>query len=247
MRRAIQIGCVALACAAGLPSHAQSAEARQLLQATNADRAQHGLAPLRWDPALARAAQGHAEQMARAGALSHQFAGEPDLASRAGRAGAHFSTVAENVAVAPDPRVVEDEWMHSPPHRQNILDARLNEVGIGLVRQGSSLWAVEDYSAAVAQMDSTEIERQVEQLIARRGIRQVGSSAAARQTCAMEHGFAGPRPNFVMRWQGSDLSRLPDVLEEKISSGRFQSAVVGACSAGDRAGFTSYRIAVLLY
>jgi hypothetical protein len=137
--------------------------------------------------------------------------------------------------------------MHSPPHRHNILDARLNQVGIGVVRQGESLWAVEDFSAAVAQMGSTDIEHQVEQLIARRGIRQVGSSAAARQTCAMEHGFAGPRPNFVMRWQGSDLSRLPDVLEEKISSGRFQSAVVGACSTGDKGGFTTYRIAVLLF
>jgi hypothetical protein len=247
MRRAIQIGFIALACAVGLPSHAQSPEAHQLLQATNADRAQHGLAPLRWDPALASAAQRHAEQMARAGALSHQFAGEPDLATRAGRTGAHFSTVAENVAVAPNPRVVEDEWMHSPPHRHNILDPRLNQAGIGLVRQGDSLWAVEDFSAAVAQMGSTDIERQVEQLIARRGIRQVGSSAAARQTCAMDHGFAGQRPNFVMRWQGSDLSRLPDVLEEKISSGRFQSASVGACSAGDKGGFTSYRIAVLLF
>jgi Cysteine-rich secretory protein family len=247
MRRAIQIGCVALACAASLPSHAQSAEARQLFEATNADRAQHGLAPLQWNSALARAAQQHAQQMTRAGALSHQFPGEPDLATRAGRMGAHFSTVAENVAVAPNPRVTEDEWMHSPPHRHNILDARLNEVGIGVVRQGQSLWAVEDFSAAVAQMGSTDIEHQVEQLIARRGIRQVGSSPAARQTCDMEHGFAGPRPNFVMRWQGSDLSRLPDVLEEKISSGRFQSAMVGACSAGGNSGFTSYRIAVLLF
>jgi hypothetical protein len=96
-------------------------------------------------------------------------------------------------------------------------------------------------------MGSTEIEHQVEQLVARGGIRQVGSSTAARQTCATEHGFAGPRPNFVMRWQGSDLSRLPDVLEEKISTGRYQSASVGACSAGDKSGFTSYRIAVLLF
>jgi hypothetical protein len=247
MRRALQIGCLVLAMAAWSPSHAQSAEARQLMQATNADRAQHGLGPLRWDPALARAAQAHAERMMRAGTLSHQFAGEPDLSARAGRNGAHFSTVAENVAVAPNPQVVENEWMHSPPHRHNILDARLNEVGIGLVRQGNSLWAVEDFSAAVAEMGSTQIEHQVEQLIAQRGVRQVGSSAAARQTCAMEHGFAGQRPNFVMRWQGSDLSRLPDVLEEKISTGRFRSAAVGACGGGNQGGFTTYRIAVLLF
>ncbi len=57
--------------------HAQSIDARQLMQATNEDRAQHGLGPLKWDPALARAAQSHAELMVRQGALSHQYAGNP--------------------------------------------------------------------------------------------------------------------------------------------------------------------------
>ena len=42
---------------------AQSIEARQIMEATNADRAQRGLGPLKWDPALARAAQKHADLM----------------------------------------------------------------------------------------------------------------------------------------------------------------------------------------
>jgi hypothetical protein len=231
-----------------LCAHAQSAEARQLMQATNQDRAQHGLGPLRWDPALARAAQAHANQMERHGELSHQYAGEPDLATRAGRDGAHFSTVAENVAVAPNPQTVESEWMHSPPHRHNILDARLTTVGVGLVRQGNNLWAVEDFSAAVAQMGSSQIEQKIEQMVAERGIRSVSTSSAARQTCAMDHGFAGTRPNFIMRWEGSDLNRLPDVLEEKINTGRYRTAAVGACGSGNRGqGFTTYRLAVLLF
>jgi hypothetical protein len=233
---------------ASLCAHAQSAEARQLMQATNEDRAAHGLGPLRWDPALARAAQSHAHQMLQHGELSHQYAGEADLVTRTARDGAHFSTVAENIAVAPDPQTVESEWMHSPPHRHNILDARLTTVGIGLVRQGNSLWAVEDFSAAVVQMGSSEIEHAVEQMVAQRGIRLVSTSSAARQTCAMEHGFVGPRPNFVMRWEGSDLSRLPDVLEQKISTRRYRTAAVGACGSGNRGqGFTTYRMAVMLF
>lgn len=232
----------------GLCAHAQSAEATQLMQATNADRAQHGLGPLRWDPALARAAQTHANQMVRHGELSHQYAGEPDLMTRAGRDGAHFSTVAENIAVAPTPQTVESEWMHSPPHRHNILDVRLTTVGIGLVRQGNNLWAVEDFSTAVVQMGSSQIEQKVEQMVAERGIRSVSASSAARQTCAMDHGFAGARPNFIMRWEGSDLSRLPDVLEQKISTGRYRTASVGACGFSNRGqGFTSYRMAVMLF
>jgi len=241
---------LAFACLVGVAcrAHAQSAEARQLMQATNEDRAQHGLGPLRWDPALARAAQGHAYQMVRHGELSHQYAGEPELVERAGQNGAHFSTVAENIAVASSPQVVESEWMHSPPHRHNILDARLTTVGIGLVRQGNNLWAVEDFSAAVVQMGSTQIEHRVEQLVAERGIRFVNASRAAEQTCAMEHGSVGPRPNFIMRWEGSDLNRLPDVLEEKISTGRYRTAAVGACrSNNQRGGFTTYRLAVMLF
>lgn len=82
---------------------AQSSEAYQLMQATNEDRAQHGLGPLKWDPALARAAQRHAELMVRQGALSHQYPGEAALETRVGMQGAHFRVVAENLAVAPSP------------------------------------------------------------------------------------------------------------------------------------------------
>jgi hypothetical protein len=237
-------------CAAGLTSLArgQSTEAKQLMQATNEDRAQYGLGPLRWDPALARAAQAHAYQMVRHGELSHQYAGEPDLMTRAGHDGAHFSTVAENVAIAPTPQSVESEWMHSPHHRQNILDARLTTVGIGLVRQGNNLWAVEDFSAAMEQMGSSQVERRVEQMLTDRGIRPLGATNTARQTCAMDHGFAGPRPNFIMRWEASGVNRLPDVLEAKISTGRYRTAAVGACSSGNRGGgFTTYRMAVMLF
>jgi hypothetical protein len=234
--------------APAIAAHAQSAEARQLMQATNEDRAQHGLGPLSWDPALARAAQAHAYEMVRHGDLSHQYAGEPDLVARAGHDGAHFSTIAENIAIAPTPQMVESEWMHSPPHRHNILDPRLTTIGIGLVRQGNNLWAVEDFSAAVAEMGSSQIERRVEEMIAERGLRSVEASSAARQTCAMDHGFVGPRPNFIVRWEGSDLNRLPDVLDEKISSGRYRTAAVGACGSGSPGqGFTSYRMAVLLF
>jgi hypothetical protein len=230
---------------------AQSIEARQLMQATNEDRAQQGLGPLKWDPALARAAQRHAELMVRegGGSLSHQYAGEADLVARVGMEGAHFREVAENLAVAPTPGAVEVEWMHSPPHRRNILDPRLNEIGIGLVRQGGNLWAVEDFSAGVAAMGSPQIERTIGQLLSQRGIRPAGDAVAARETCAMEHGSAGSvRPKFIMRWQGSDLSRLPDVIEQQISTGRFRTAAVGACETGNGApGFTTYRLAVMLF
>jgi hypothetical protein len=249
MRKLIGTCLLGAVWAAGAVGYAQSSEATALMRATNEDRAQQGLGPLKWDPALARAAQRHAEWMIRQGALSHQYSGEADLVTRVGQEGAHFRVVAENLAVAPNPNAVETEWMHSPPHRRNILDARLNEIGIGLVRQGGNLWAVEDFSAGVAAIGSSQIERTIGQLLSERGVRPGGDVAAARQTCAMEHGSAGSiRPKFIMRWEGSDLSRLPGVLEQQISTGRFRTATVGACDTGNgQPGFTTYRLAVLLF
>jgi cysteine-rich secretory family protein len=249
MRRQIGACLLGVVWAVGAVGYAQSSEATALMRATNEDRAQQGLGPLKWDPALARAAQRHAEVMVGQGALSHQYAGEADLVARVGQQGAHFRVVAENLAVAPNPGAVEVEWMHSPPHRRNILDARLNEIGIGLVRQGGNLWAVEDFSAGVAAIGSSQIEHTIGQLLSERGVHPGGDVAVARQTCAMEHGSAGAvRPKFIMRWQGSDLSRLPDVLEQQISTGRFRTATVGACDTGHgQPGFTTYRLAVLLF
>lgn len=249
MRRLIGACLLGVVWAVGAMGYAQSTEATELMRATNGDRAQQGLGPLKWDPALARAAQRHAELMVGQGALSHQYAGEAELVTRVGREGAHFRVVAENLAVAPSPEAVEVEWMHSPQHRRIILDARLNEIGIGLVRQGGNLWAVEDFSAGVAAIGSSQIELSIGQLLSRRGIQPGGDVAAARQTCAMEHGSVGaPRPKFVMRWEASDLTRLPDVLEQQISTGRFRTAAVGACDTGNgQPGFTTYRLAVMLF
>ena len=105
--------------------------------------------------------------------------------ARVSETGAHFREVAENLAVAQTPGAVENEWMHSPPHRRNILDPHLNQIGIGLVRSGGNLWAVGDFSAGVAALGSSQIERQIGQLLSQRGLRPAGDVSAARETCAM--------------------------------------------------------------
>ena len=52
----------------------------------------------------------------------------------------------------------------------------------------------------------------------------------------------------IMRWQGSDMSQLPQALAERLGSGRYQRAAVGSCpAAGQEGTFTAYRVAVLLY
>jgi Cysteine-rich secretory protein family len=228
---------------------AQDATAQQLMQLVNADRSQQGLPALTWDPALAQAAQAHAELMVQQGALAHQYPGEPDLETRAGQAGSHFRSIAENVAQAQSPEALEQVWMHSPPHRANILNPSMTSLGVGIVRKGAYYYAVLDFAASVASLGPEQIEQKIGQLLQQRQLQLMPATQDARQTCEMDHGSAGgSRPLFVMRWEGTDLTRLPDALEQRISSGHYHKAAVGACDSGNPSqGFTTYKIAVLLY
>jgi Cysteine-rich secretory protein family len=233
---------------AAVPVLGQQPAEQQLMDLVNADRAQQGLPPLKWDPALAQAATQHAQLMAQQpAALSHQYPGEPDLEARAGAAGAHFRAIAENVALAPSPQALEQEWMHSPLHRANILDPRMDTIGVGLVKRGGNYYAVEDFASTVAQLGPQQVEQKIGELLQQRGLQPAGLTQEARQTCEMESGSAGgPKPWFIMRWEGTDLGRLPDVLEQKISTGKYHKAAVGACGKPGQ-GFTTYKIAVMLY
>jgi uncharacterized protein YkwD len=138
-------------CLALITSHAQefaSRAERELFSACNRERQAQGLPTLRWNPSLAEAARRHAQLMVTNQTISHQFAGEPSLATRASRAGVSWMALAENVAEAPSPEEIHNLWMHSPGHRANILDGKLDSIGIAVLERGGEYYAVEDFSKA---------------------------------------------------------------------------------------------------
>ncbi len=70
----------------------------------------------------------------------------------------------------------------------------------------------------------------------------------ARRSCVLDNGYAGSHePSFVVHYATSDLQTLPDMLDKRIHTGRYHSAVVGACPANGKTGSAAYRVAVLLY
>jgi uncharacterized protein YkwD len=249
LRRALAFTSLALLASAHT-AHAQgevlTAE-RALFEAVNKERTAQGIPPLQWDEALAAAARLHAQRMAQQNQLSHQLPGEPAVQDRATLAGARFSLIAENIAVAPTPSVIHTAWMQSEHHRENILDPQLNVVGIAVIKSGAGLYAVQDFSQAVANLTFAEQEKRVVASVAGQGMTKVQFSNDARKTCEMERGFSGVHPMSVVRFEASDLSKLPDDLEAKLRSGRYHSAAVGACASGEAVGFTHFRIAVVLY
>lgn len=225
----------------------EQSAAADLLQATNQDRSSQGLEPLRSDPALTKAAWEHAQRMVQSGTLSHQLPGEPDIIVRVQQVGLHCSTVAENVAEAPTAEQINDEWMNSTAHRANLLDPRVNTVGIAIVKRGGELYAVEDFARVVPSMSSPQQEEQVASQLARHGIRVRTGNPLAESYCGGTPSGTRPLPALVVRYSTVDLSQLPTKVAQGIGNGTYHSAIVGACSPANQNGFTAYQIVILLY
>jgi hypothetical protein len=232
-----------------LLAHAQGNDAAQtLFESANHERTKQGLAPLKWSATLATAARQHALRMAAQNTLSHQLPGEPGMAERASHAGARFSSLAENVAEGPNAESIHQQWMNSPPHRANLLDAKLDSVGIAVAERDGVLFAVEDFSLAAGNLSVEEQEEIVNAKLRSRGLRILSYTSDARRSCLLDNGYAGSHvPSFVLHYATSDLRTLPDILEQRIQTGQYHSAVVGACPSDAKIGFSNYRVAVLFY
>ncbi len=233
-------------------AHAQNDSgdpARRIFELTNQDRVARGLPPLSWNASLATAAQTHAQWMAGEGTLSHQYPGEADLMTRASQAGAHFQAIAENIASAWSEDAVESAWMHSTPHRTNILDPHMNAIGVGVVERRGTFYAVEDFADASQQLSSLQIERKVGGLLRAEGIDPSVPPSAAELACSSNGGYpAGETGRLVIRFDTPDLTQLPGGVVMQIRGGNYHRASVAACSAGGTQGsFTTYRIAIVLY
>lgn len=101
----------------------------------NAFRASQGLGGVRSNAALARAAQAHAEDMARRGYFSHDSPGGPNgdtFVERAQAGGCAMRSGAENIAEGQtSERAVLVAWQNSPGHRRNMLVRSYTQYGLG--------------------------------------------------------------------------------------------------------------------
>lgn len=107
------------------------------LQMLNRARASEQLPPLVRDARLDALAQRHAESVRRAGQASHD-AGDGSPVERLTRAEYAALRVGENVAAAANLTRAHRALWNSPAHRSNILDARFDAVGIGVVLEAST-------------------------------------------------------------------------------------------------------------
>jgi uncharacterized protein YkwD len=123
-----------------------------LLCLINRERAIRGIRPLRHDRRLARAAGGHARDMARRRYFAHQRSGGPDLGARLRRAGWRGSAAGETIAYgcgsSGTPRAAVRMWLNSPGHASIMLSGAYGRGGPGVAKRapvrcgGGATWVL---------------------------------------------------------------------------------------------------------
>lgn len=237
-----------------------SAQQKQLLDLVNRERAKAGLSRLQWDDHLAEAARAHTQLMAERAELSHQFHGEPALPQRAGAAGSHFSSVAENVAYAGDIEALHQGLMHSPHHRANILNAESNAIGIGLAEKDGELYVTEDFARLLPAYSTEQFSRQL--LAAFNQIRQSKSlppmPARPDQRLQQVACTAKLNPQTLIKtlpgatnlaiFTAAQPGDLSPAMRRAAADRSLRRMQIGICfKADEKAGFSTYWIVAAFY
>jgi uncharacterized protein YkwD len=119
------------------PAHAATSLERQMLNLTNASRADHGVHRLRLDSGRTTKAHKHSAAMARCDCGLFHTSDPADFYLR----GVRWSKWGENVGWTEGDLIgLQDAFMHSTVHRRNILDERFRKVGVGVVVRDGNTW-----------------------------------------------------------------------------------------------------------
>ena len=132
------------------PASATSNEG-EFLTRLNLERQARRLPLLVSDPELAPTSRSWSCHMASRGVLSH----DPNLAQVAAQVEPAWRGVAENVGVGYSVKQLHDAFMGSTGHRNNMLNASYNRVGIGVVQSGGKIWVTVRFLAGPAIAGST--------------------------------------------------------------------------------------------
>lgn len=112
-------------------------EEQKLLELLNKERTKKDLPALRPHPLLFKAARVHSKNMAKQRKMEHELDGKRP-AQRVEATGYNWGRVCENLAIAEDGEpplsVIVKEWMESKTHRENLLDKKVTETGLGIAR-----------------------------------------------------------------------------------------------------------------
>jgi len=111
---------------------------REVVELTNNERTNNGLAPLQIDEELSVVAREKSDDMSARNYFDHNSPtyGSPFDMMRS--YGISYKAAGENIAKGQrTPEEVVNAWMNSPGHRENILNGNFTHIGVGFVEQGN--------------------------------------------------------------------------------------------------------------
>jgi Cysteine-rich secretory protein family len=112
----------------------------QFVADINQVRGGAGVAALHVDDRLVAEARRWAATMASSGVLHHN----PDMAADAPPG---WTMLGENVGTGGSVAAIEDAFVNSPHHYDNMVNGRFDALGVGVVVDGNVLWVAEEFMA----------------------------------------------------------------------------------------------------
>ena len=191
-------------------------EEAQFLAMTNQLRISHGLNALASYGGLVSIARYWSGNMANAGAISHNMNLPNEVSGP-------WTKLGENVGTGWTVKSIQDAFVASPHHYENLVDPVFNYVGIGVVDSGGKIYVTVDFM----QLNNTPATAARDQLA-----RQHGRGAEGAD---QEHlGHAGSLPRSVIsvavsfqlqcRYSCSDFYNCSDLVVRNSSMANFPSS-----------------------
>ncbi len=128
----------------------------------NLARTEHGRSPLNSSSILKTAARTHSHDMAKGGRLNHISTSGATYTERLMAQDILFGSHGENVAFSQTytAEFIHQSLMDSPEHRQNILETKFDEVGIGVFfEEGKGYYITQDFIRSL-RTDLDQIKQQ---------------------------------------------------------------------------------------
>ena len=152
----------------------QALYSQDLLARINAERAARNSATqpipaLAVDPGLAAAAQSWSAQLASTGTVQDPAlaaCGSAPTATQVCELASNSGSSGNGLWPGDGSDGMESAYMSSPAHRQNMLDAGYDEVGIGVTCGGGQAWTVEVFGYAYGDMGAAQSRQAAQQAVA---------------------------------------------------------------------------------
>lgn len=129
------------------PTVGPSGPSLELFNRTNSIRGANNLAPYKWSDMLATAAKRHSADMAKTGNIDHTGSDKSTSAQRMREAGYSILFSGENIYGGM--ASIDDAWSYwseDPAHRDNVLNARFTEIGIGISEIAGKTYYTVDFA-----------------------------------------------------------------------------------------------------